>query len=308
MLMRARADVLAKIAAGTLAAVRDRQRRGVPGRAAATSLARGAGWSVADVLCTCGPGDHAFEEAHTQHSIGIVLSGTFQYRTKDGRHVMSAGSFLLGNPGDAYECDHEHAAGDRCVAFHYTPEYLERIAAELPGRNVRPRFGAMRLPPARELSGAVARSAIALGGTDRATWNELAVRVAVESLSFGAGRVTRRLMPPGSVVRRITEQIRAIELDPATDASLDTLAAAAGLSPFAYLRTFEHLTGVTPHQLVLRARLRRAAVRLETETSKVIEVALSSAFGDVSNFNKAFRAEFGMAPTAYRNLGRAATA
>ena len=97
-----------------------------------------------------------------------------------------------------------------------------------------------------------------------------------------------------------------MELDPSNDASLDSLAAAAGLSPFAYLRTFERLTGATPHQLLLRARLRRAAVRLETESSKVIDVALASGFGDVSNFNKSFRAEFGVTPTDYRRAMKSA--
>jgi AraC family transcriptional regulator len=306
MLMHARADVLAKIAAGTAAAVRDRELRGAPGTAAAKSLARGSGWSVSDVVCTCGPGDRAFEEVHTQQSIGVVLSGTFQHRSSNGRHVMSAGSFLLGNPGDSYECDHEHAIGDRCVAFHYSSEYLERIAAGLAGRNVRPRFDASRLPPAKELSGAVARTAVALSTPDRAAWNELAVRVAAAALSFEARRTTRHVPPSNEVVRRITEQIRAMEVDPSIDASLDSLAAAARLSPFAYLRTFEHLTGATPHQLLLRARLRRAAVRLETESSKVIDVALASGFGDVSNFNKSFRAEFGVTPTDYRRVMKSA--
>ena len=83
MLMHARADVLAKIAAGTAAAVRDRQRRGAPGMAKATSLARGSGWSVSDVVCTCGPDDRVFEEAHTQQSIGVVLSGTFAVEGSD---------------------------------------------------------------------------------------------------------------------------------------------------------------------------------------------------------------------------------
>ena len=300
MLMHARADVLAKIAAGTAAAVQERQRQGAPGTAKATSLARGDGWSVSDVVCTCGPADRVFEETHTQQSIGVVLSGTFQHRSRDGRHVMSAGSLLLGNAGETFECDHEHAVGDRCVAFHYCPSYLEQVAAELHGPNTRPRFRATRLPPARELSGAVARTAVALHSPERAAWNELAVRVVAEALTFDGGRPPRRNAPRAAVARRITEQIRAIELDPSFDAGLDALAAAAGLSPFAYLRTFEQLTGTTPHQLVLRGRLRRAAVRLETEASRIIDVALSSGFEDVSNFNKAFRAEFGATPTAYR--------
>jgi AraC-like DNA-binding protein len=146
-----------------------------------------------------------------------------------------------------------------------------------------------------------------LGSPERAAWNELAVQVAASVLSFDSGRMARRSAPSAAVTRRVTEHIRAIELDPAMDTSLDVLAAAAGQSPFAYLRTVEHLTGATPHQLVLRTRLRRAAVRLATEPVKVIDVALSSGFGDISNFNKAFRAEFGLTPTAYRK-GHAATA
>lgn len=87
---------------------------------------------------------------------------------------------------------------------------------------------------------------------------------------------------------------------------LDGLAAAAGLSPFAYLRAFRHLTGVTPHQFLLRARLRRAAVRLASWPTSVIDVGLSSGFGDVSNFNKAFRAEFGLTPSVYRREANSA--
>src|SRR2546425_4858395 len=74
----------------------------------------------------------------------------------------------------------------------------------------------------------------------------------------------------------------------------------AGLSPYHFLRTFERLTHATPHQYLMRARLREAAVRLTADTGRVLDVALDSGFGDVSNFNRAFRAEFGVSPRAYR--------
>jgi AraC-like DNA-binding protein len=48
-------------------------------------------------------------------------------------------------------------------------------------------------------------------------------------------------------------------------------------------------------------RLRRAAVRLRNEPAKIVDIALDCGFGDVSNFNRAFRAEFGVSPRAYRN-------
>ena len=78
------------------------------------------------------------------------------------------------------------------------------------------------------------------------------------------------------------------------------LAREAGLSPYHFLRTFERITGVTPHQYVLRARLREAAIRLVAEPGNVLDIALDCGFGDVSNFNRAFRTEFGVSPRAYR--------
>jgi AraC-like DNA-binding protein len=60
------------------------------------------------------------------------------------------------------------------------------------------------------------------------------------------------------------------------------------------------VTGVTPHQYVLRARLRHAALRLAGEDTKIVDIAFDSGFNDVSNFNHAFRVEFGMSPRAWR--------
>jgi AraC family transcriptional regulator len=82
---------------------------------------------------------------------------------------------------------------------------------------------------------------------------------------------------------------------------LGALAREAGLSRYHFLRTFQRLTGLTPHQYLLRGRLREAATRLATEPAKIIEIALDCGFGDVSNFNRAFHAEFGVSPRAYRS-------
>ena len=74
----------------------------------------------------------------------------------------------------------------------------------------------------------------------------------------------------------------------------------ARLSPFHFLRTFELLTGITPHQYLRRARLRNAATRIASSHAKILDVALDCGFGDVTNFNRAFRTEFGMSPRAFR--------
>lgn len=98
-----------------------------------------------------------------------------------------------------------------------------------------------------------------------------------------------------------------IENHPHLEHGLGLLAREAKLSRYHFLRIFQQLTGLTPHRYVLRTRLRRAATRLMMEKVKVLEIALDSGFGDVSNFNHAFRAEFGVSPRNLRispKLGR----
>jgi AraC-like DNA-binding protein len=99
-----------------------------------------------------------------------------------------------------------------------------------------------------------------------------------------------------------------IERHPDAGLTLAALARDAGLSPYHFLRTFERLTGATPHQYILRARLRDAALRLADAPGKIVDVALGCGFGDVSNFNRAFRAEFGVTPGSWRGLSTTAVA
>src|SRR5262249_41101403 len=131
-------------------------------------------------------------------------------------------------------------------------------------------------------------------------WEELAVQVAARTAALAARPTSTHDALPLNAAPRVTHAIRAIEDQPDANLSLATLARGSRLSAYHFLRTFERVTGVTPHQYVVRARLRHAAMRLATEPRKIIDIALESGFGDVSNFNRAFRTEFGMSPRSYR--------
>src|SRR5919199_4321653 len=113
-------------------------------------LASGPGWSASDVICTASPADRPFEERHEAACVAAVVEGTFQYRASHGAGVLAPGAVLLGNPGACFECGHEHAAGDRCVAFHFEPDYLEPVAAAVPGARSTA-FSLAHLPPSPAL-------------------------------------------------------------------------------------------------------------------------------------------------------------
>jgi len=288
---------LAKIAVELERALTRRAVYGTPGQATPRPLARGAGWTVADVLCTTGPHDRPFEEQHTQIQIAIVAAGSFQYRTAAGSEMMTPGSLLLGATGSCYECSHGHGSGDRCLSFGYTPEYFEQLATDTGGRAA---FRMGRLPPLQALSLPIAQALAGLQGAATVSWEEIGIHLAIHTLQQLGNTASVTGDPSPEALARVTATVRRIERDPTRDHPLATLAQDAALSPYHFLRTFERVTGVTPHQYVLRTRLREAALRLATEQDRVTDIAFGCGFGDVSNFNHAFRAEFGLSPRAYR--------
>lgn len=297
---------MAKIAVELEQAVARRAATGVSGRPTERVLAKGDGWEVSDVVCTSGPRDRPFEEQHSRFAIAIVAAGSFEYRSGSGRELMTPGSLLLGNVDQSFECGHQHGVGDRCLSFHYAPDYFENLAADAGA--AKPSFRGLRLPLLRALSPLVTRACAGLarsginGQVDTA-WEELSVELAARVVQL-AGSISRRSTgTPAGAAARITRAGRLIERQPDARLALGSLARQARLSPYHFLRIFERLTGLTPHQYVLRVRLRTAALRLadvENARLKILDIALDSGFGDVSNFNRAFRAEFGVSPKAYR--------
>jgi AraC family transcriptional regulator len=272
----------------------------VSGPPIARPLASGDGWTVFDVVCSAGPQDRPFEEQHSRTSIAIVVSGTFQYRSPSGRELMTPGSLLLGNAGDCFTCGHEHGAGDRCVSFSYAPEFFDRLADEAEGP--RTRFEVPRIPPIRALAPLVAKASALLAGAAHVTAEELSTQVAAQAIQIAHGVRSRRTCADSSSLARVTRVVRMIDGEPGTPHDLASLACIARLSQYHFLRTFEALTGATPHQYLLRSRLRNAAIRLKTERARILDIALACGFGDVSNFNRTFRGEFGVSPRVYRSL------
>ena len=296
---------LAKIAVELHQALTRRALNGAPGQTTAHRLSQGEGWTVSDVICTSGPQDRRFEEQHNRVNIAVVIAGSFQYHSAGGCELMTPGALLLGNCGQSFECGHEHAPGDRCISFGYTVEYFEQLAFDTGNQNARRSFNVLRLPPLRELSPIVARACAGLAGPADApcsdiAWEEIGVQLAARAVQLAGSIRPKPGDAPPSTIARVTRAVRRIEWHPDDGVSLASLAREAGLSPYHFLRTFERLTGVTPHQYVLRMRLREAAVRLAVEPAKVLDVALDCGFGDVSNFNRSFRAEFGASPRGYR--------
>jgi AraC-like DNA-binding protein len=263
-------------------------------------LASGPGWRVDDLICRAGVHDPPFEEQHGDYCIAAVTDGTFRYSATQGTAVLAPGSMLLGNAGSCFECGHEHATGDRCLSFHYSPEFLEGVVAETPGAR-KLGFAAPRLPPLRDFARLLAEAEIARDDGDAGALGEIALRLAGGVASTLAGTAADKPRRPNRFdQRRVSEAVRRIELAAHEPLALADLAGETATSPFHFLRSFRQMTGMTPHQYVLRTRLHRAAVRLRLSDEPVSAIAFDAGFNDLSTFNRRFRRIMGVTPGAFR--------
>jgi AraC family transcriptional regulator len=252
-----------------------------------------------EVLCRAGPSDRPFEERHDGFSVSAVIEGSFTCRSDAGHGLLYPGALLLGNNGSCFECGHAHGIGDRCISLNVDEEQFGEIAAATASSS-RFRFSAPSLPPSPKALPVIAHMEALACAPSSLRSEELALRIIERVIAAMTGDRQIPAAPTGRETRRVVEAIRLVESDAGRPLDLEEMAASAGMSKYHFLRVFRRLTGVTPHQYLISARLRRAALALASSRRPVIVVALDSGFGDLSTFNKTFRAAFGLTPTQYR--------
>jgi len=265
-----------------------------------TALLTGA-ITVYDYTCNAGPRDRAFPEIHGAYSVSYVRRGSFGCTTGGRSHQLIAGAVMIGRPGDEYTCTHEHpCVGDECLSFHFTPQAIDELGGR--GRAAAWRRGA--LPPVPELMvlGELAQ-ATALGRRGLGL-DEVGLAMAARLIAVATGKDATPTPPSAADRRRAVEAALWIDDHAAEEIELVDVAAHVELSPFHFLRLFQRVVGVTPHQYLVRARLRRAARLLADGDRAISDVALDVGFADLSNFVRTFGKAAGVSPRKFRQAAR----
>jgi AraC-like DNA-binding protein len=254
--------------------------------------------SVSDFRCTAGPDEKPFTEQFACHSVSYVRKGSFGCQTRGRSFELVTGSVLVGFPGDEYVCTHDHVCGDECLSFFLEPELVEAIG----GRDAAWRVGAA--PPLPELMvlGELAQAA-ADGHSDIAL-DEVGHLFASRFVDAVSDRAPKPVAIKARDRRRAVETAQWIEANSHQSIDLDATAKQAGISPFHFLRLFARVLGVTPHQYLVRSRLRQAARLLADHDIAITDIAYDVGFGDLSNFVRTFHRAAGVSPTAFRDAAQ----
>ncbi|MBR1283672.1 helix-turn-helix transcriptional regulator [Bradyrhizobium sp. AUGA SZCCT0177] len=265
---------------------------------AATTLLERKSISVSDFRCSAGPGDKPFAELHRCHSISYVRKGSFGLHCRGKFSELVAGSVLIGHPGDEYTCTHDHVCGDECLSFFLGPELVDAIS------EARDIWQIGSAPPLPELMVLGELAQAAADGSSDIGLDEIGQVFASRFVEVVSGKPRKAGPDAARDRRRAVETALWIDANSHREIDLEDAAAQAGISPFHFLRLFSNVVGVSPHQYLLRSRLRHAARRLADDDSPITAIAYDVGFGDLSNFVRTFHRAAGASPLRFRQASR----
>jgi len=264
----------------------------------ATTIFRGACVTVDDYRCESGVGARPVAEQHRGYSISYVRKGSFAYHLNGQSFELVRGSLLIGRQGDEFTCTHDHVCGDECLSFYLSPELIETIG----GAQTAWRIGA--LPPIPELMVIAELAQAAAEGRSDLALDEVGMLFSARFAEVVADRAVQPVIAGSRDRRRAVDAAVWIDEHAAEEMNLDLLARQADLSPFHFLRVFASVLGVTPHQYLVRSRLREAARMLATDLRSITDVAFDAGFSDLSNFVRTFGRAAGVTPRHFRQASK----
>lgn len=195
----------------------------------------------------------------------------------------------------------------------FDPDFLGAGAVDVCARQyLIPLSGGQLLHPLRLRPGAETYESVAVClqfaerlCTDCSPGYELGVKAAMLELLFHL--IRRQPAPsaaesPGSA--RLKQVLQRIQENYAQPLRIEQMAADCGLSPSHFMRWFRQTTGSSFTAYLNEYRLAAAAERLQVTNDKILAVAQETGFETLSNFNRQFKARYGMTPREYRQPER----
>ncbi len=257
---------------------------------------------------------------HSHIEITLLYEGTASFTVENRRYELREGDLMVIGPGEFHVMEADPQQTVKVFSLHFRPELIHRPGGlPLDFEYLRP-FG--RHGPgfshriaAEEIDGAIVFDRL------RRIHDELACRGGHWALAArtyladilleiarcygkaeaGAGDGDDRLLN----VQRLSRVFNHINTYCGEPLPPRQLAALAHMSPGYFCRFFKAVTGLTPTNYVMRARVDRATHLLLTTAQSITEVAYASGFGSASYFDRVFKEIKGMTPHDFRRCHRA---
>lgn len=255
--------------------------------------------------------ERAWSDRLDDYDVWLVWAGRGRMRLRDRRIELRPGVALWMRPGGLYSADHDpdQPLGVSFAHFDLRDRRGRRPRSDnLPGEV----YQVADVPYAESLMRRVThlrrRAVDRADATAGAVAGALLGSLLMDLVETGDRDAWSAASATERHHRQVVEPIAArIATAPHDVPRVAELAGEAGYSADHFARVFGEVTGRTPREYIVHARIDRARQLLDESTLTVSQVADALGYRDVYFFSRQFKQTTGQSPTAYRR-GRAANA
>jgi AraC-like DNA-binding protein len=234
---------------------------------------------------------------HERYAIAASLGGEADWFYRGREHHGRPGCLSMMEPGESHRTP---TVRQRVFVVFIDPDRVAHAALAAGARRSAVHLGRPQTEH-RGSDGSFVALARALLDHDRGlSVDELTAVCVQELVQIHAEDRAPRPSPCSQSVRRAKTRI---EDSLAENVTLAELAREARVTPFHLIRSFQAVTGLTPHQYLIQRRLARARSLLRTG-STVTEVAHAVGFADQSHLHRHFKRVVGLTPGQYARATR----
>lgn len=227
-----------------------------------------------------------------------VLDGVGTAWVKGREMPLGPGTCLLLEPGSALTAVHDPKR--RLRVFYLHAHLYDAAGRKLDGDTL-----AVPPPPVvvTDLSifEALARQVVeAHAATDPTAHQRCDLALRLVLLQIHAAAQAPTLRTGGT---RLAAALLAVKENPGQAWTVPGLAAQAGLSVSQTARRVRELTGLSPREFIIRARIDRARRLMEESQLSLKQIAATLGYADVYFFHRQFKAVVGLTPARWRERG-----
>ena len=234
--------------------------------------------------------------SHPYFTVGVMQGGIGTLWSAGVTHTLERGDVVVIPPGEVHTGGLDERGGVLSYLALHLPAELIAEAGEDHG-------GGTRVLRDDHLERELADVNAAFERADAAA-AEAGVVAVVDQLLQPRG--DDRPASPRKPEPRLVQVARSVIDDcyaDGTRTSLSALASAANVSMFHLVREFKRALGLSPHQYVIQARIRRAAELLATGIP-ISDAAASVGFADQAHLTAHFRRHLGTTPASWQRAHR----
>ncbi|MBQ3549127.1 MAG: helix-turn-helix domain-containing protein [Oscillospiraceae bacterium] len=240
---------------------------------------------------------------HAFHKVIAVLAGRTEYAVEGERYTLQPGDFVLVGRGCIHRPIMTEGTFYERVVFYISPEYLQSISRE--GEDLETCFRLAQerfcyVYRAEEEDGLQSLfTALEAAREDRAFGSALRSRALFTELMVAINRAVIRgeRGGEGRGDNKIVAILQYLNAHLTETLTIDELAARFYISKYHMMRRFREETGYTIHNYIAEKRLMLAQQLLQRGFS-LTAAAEQSGYQDYSTFSRAYKKQFGHAPSA----------